>query len=32
MLFDCAFVIAKEDGLLDILYSAIFVKGLNGPL
>ena len=32
LLFDCAFVIAKEEGLLDVLYSVIFVKGLKGPL
>ncbi len=32
LLFDCAFVIAKEEGLIDILYSVIFVKGLKGSL
>ena len=32
LLFDCAFVIAKDEGLLDVLYSVIFVKGLKGPL
>ncbi len=32
LLFDCTFVIAKEEGLLDVLYSVIFVKGLKGPL
>ena len=32
LLFDCAFVNAKEEGLLDVLYSVIFVKGLKGPL
>ena len=32
LLFDRAFVIAKDEGLLDVLYSVIFVKGLKGPL
>jgi hypothetical protein len=32
LLFDCAFVIAKEEGLLNVLYYVIFVKGLKGPL
>jgi hypothetical protein len=32
LLFDCAIVIAKNEGLLDVLYSVIFVKGLKGPL
>ena len=32
LLFDCAFVIAKDEGLLDLLYSVVFVKGLKGPL
>ena len=32
LLFDCAFVAAKKEGLLDVLYSVIFVKGLKGPL
>ncbi len=32
LLFDCAFVIAKEEGLPDVLFSVIFVKGLKGPL
>ena len=32
LLFDCAFVIAKEEGLLDVLYSVIFVEGLKGSL
>ncbi len=32
LLFDCAFVIAKDEGLLDLIYSVVFVKGLKGPL
>jgi hypothetical protein len=32
LLFDCAFVIAKNEGLLNVLHSVIFVKGLKGPL
>ena len=32
LLFDCAFVIAKNEGLLNVLYSVNFVKGLKGPL
>ena len=32
LLFDCAFVNAKEEGLLDVLFSVIFIKGLKGPL
>ena len=32
LLFDCAFVIAKNTGLLDILYPVLYIKGLKGPL
>jgi len=32
LLFDCAFVIAKDEGLLNVLYSVIDIKGLKGPL
>jgi len=32
LLFDCAFVIAKNESLLNVLYSVLFIKGLKGPL
>jgi hypothetical protein len=32
LLFDCAFMIAKNYCLIDVLYSVLFIKGLKGPL
>ena len=32
LLLDCAFVVAKNKSLLNVLNSVLFIKGLKGPL
>ena len=32
LLLDCAFVVAKNESLLNVLNSVLFIKGLKGPL
>jgi hypothetical protein len=32
LLLDCAFVVAKNESLINVLNSVLFIKGLKGPL
>ena len=32
LLFVCAFVVSKIEGVVDVLYSVLFVERLKGPL
>jgi hypothetical protein len=32
LLFVCAFVVSKIEGVVDVLYSVLFIERLKGPL